>query len=694
MSIILAIESDRRQREALTAVVRERVGAELILADTTERALEAIGNRVPDLVLVPALLSPTDDAALAAALRVIAAAAHVRTLTIPVLATQSASESRGGLFSRWRRGSTPQAADGCDPALFAEQIVAYLKESAVERALFAEQEEQERLEQEESAFEIEPRAADEEPAFAHADTLVDAPPVVTAFTEPEAPRYSEAPRYVEPEMPAATFGRTDGTPAFTRADAEIYTPDDAPVPIYTPNYSYASALFGGDAPEAAPVEPEALHASEPVPVVAESGPAYETPQFAEVEAPIFAEAETPQFAAIETPEFEQVDFAARLREELLGGGAAARYETQLSDGVPTLEIEEEEDIDLSEELAELKGEEETNGEELFDGEPIGIYTMPSLTDEPEFEMPRFTFGRTRVEPIAAPEPRFEARVDPGFIVEEKVESEFDVDVDVDVEVEVEAAELEPAAAFATEAVAGFAIADQKNVATLDKEWDTADAEPEPADAEPWVSSGLTARWGWPIIEGFPSDSPATGFARADSLAAADAVSAPRPAPQAPRQVPPPPQIVVPRAAPAPIPSITVPRPAPALPTLTVPRAAVAAAAPRANGTGAKSGRPEWSELVASLRKDIERRRVEPPQEKPKPRPNAVEAVAPAPAPAPVPVSASVQLPAPVMRRSRRSKPIQDEWGFFDPEQCGFAALLAKLDEITEGAEETDVRQRT
>jgi hypothetical protein len=158
---------------------------------------------------------------------------------------------------------------------------------------------------------------------------------------------------------------------------------------------------------------------------------------------------------------------------------------------------------------------------------------------------------------------------------------------------------------------------------------------------------------------------------------------------------PPPQIVVPRVAPAPIPSITVPRPAPALPTLTVPRAAVAAAAPRANGTGAKSGRPEWSELVASLRKDNERRRVEPPQEKPKARPSAIEAAAaPAPAPAPVPVPASVPVPAPVMRRSRRSKPIQDEWGFFDPEQCGFAALLAKLDEITEGAEEKDVRQRT
>ena len=31
----------------------------------------------------------------------------------------------------------------------------------------------------------------------------------------------------------------------------------------------------------------------------------------------------------------------------------------------------------------------------------------------------------------------------------------------------------------------------------------------------------------------------------------------------------------------------------------------------------------------------------------------------------------------------KPKPVQDEWGFFDPDQCGFAALLAKLDDITE-----------
>ena len=39
------------------------------------------------------------------------------------------------------------------------------------------------------------------------------------------------------------------------------------------------------------------------------------------------------------------------------------------------------------------------------------------------------------------------------------------------------------------------------------------------------------------------------------------------------------------------------------------------------------------------------------------------------------------------RRAKTPNPIQDEWGFFDPEQCGFAALLAKLDEMTDSCEE-------
>jgi hypothetical protein len=139
MPLILAIEPDRRQAAQLSVVVRKRVHAELILVDTTERALEAIGNRMPDLVLVPALLSPQDDAALAAALRVIAAAARVQMLTIPVLGGPRREAAVGGVLSALRRGK-PKAAepDGCDPAVFAEQIASYLERAAQERPKGAE----------------------------------------------------------------------------------------------------------------------------------------------------------------------------------------------------------------------------------------------------------------------------------------------------------------------------------------------------------------------------------------------------------------------------------------------------------------------------------------------------------------------------------------------------------------------------
>ena len=135
MPIILAVEPDHKQAARLAAIVRHHVGAELVIGDTTERALDALGSRVPDMVLVPALLSPQDDASLAAALRVIAAAAHVRTLTIPVLGSGKQQSASGGLLSRFRRGraESPEP-DGCDPAVFAEQITAYLKEAAAERA--------------------------------------------------------------------------------------------------------------------------------------------------------------------------------------------------------------------------------------------------------------------------------------------------------------------------------------------------------------------------------------------------------------------------------------------------------------------------------------------------------------------------------------------------------------------------------
>lgn len=130
MPLILAIEPERQQAVLLSSLVRGRLRAELVLADTTEQALVAIGDRVPDLVLIPALLSAQEDAALAGALRMIAAAANVQMLTIPLLAAPAAAVERLGVLAKWRRSkrAVPIAA-GCDPAVFAEQIASYLSDN-------------------------------------------------------------------------------------------------------------------------------------------------------------------------------------------------------------------------------------------------------------------------------------------------------------------------------------------------------------------------------------------------------------------------------------------------------------------------------------------------------------------------------------------------------------------------------------
>jgi hypothetical protein len=91
-------------------------------------------------------------------------------------------------------------------------------------------------------------------------------------------------------------------------------------------------------------------------------------------------------------------------------------------------------------------------------------------------------------------------------------------------------------------------------------------------------------------------------------------------------------------------------------------------------------KPEWVELMRSLREDIARKRAELASSAPQPAP------APRKPQAPLPQAAKPAAPAaaadPLKKRPKRTRPIEDEWGLFDPEQCGFAALLDKLDEIT------------
>jgi len=580
MPIILAIEPDRRQRDALAAVVRKRVGAELIIADTTERALEAIGNRVPDLVLVPALLSPSDDAALAAALRVIAAAAHVRTLTIPVLAAHAVAAPSSGILSRWRRGkSASQAMDGCDPAVFADQIASYLKESAAERALMVD--------------DLDDELPVSEPAYAQEFGREDGQADANAYVQ-DAQAYVRADE--QPYQTDVQEFDQPGAQTYAQQDAQTYTQPDV---AYTqPDIAYAQ-------PDVAYVQADVAYVQRDVQA------------YVQTDAPTYSQPDPHTYA--------RPDEQAYAQNEVLDIVERDGYDAERADGdgLSARQLDQEEDIDLSNELDELDPEEsggrrsETSETELFDGEEVGVYTMSFGIDEPDVDVAVLDARKAFAEVEAAVEPAFDAK---AF-----AESEFEAEAAVDPEFFTESFE-EPA--FETETRTESDLeAEADAVRAFEADANPEDAEPWPSDAEPWVSASLSPRGGWPAMEGVPTELP--------SAFAAAAVEVPVPV------------AVVAAAAP-----VVEARPAPA---------------PH------KSNRPEWSELVASLRKDIERRRVEPPQEKPKP-------------------SASASAPVPAPRRSKQPKPVQDEWGFFDPEQCGFAALLAKLDEITETVEDTEVHQ--
>ena len=126
-------------------------------------------------------------------------------------------------------------------------------------------------------------------------------------------------------------------------------------------------------------------------------------------------------------------------------------------------------------------------------------------------------------------------------------------------------------------------------------------------------------------------------------------------------------MLVPIAAP-----VASPSPSPAAPAMLVPVAAPIAPAPPAPLIAAQAGaQPEGTLPGSTVQQLIAIPTADGTQ---------VQAAVN------VAVAVSVQVAAAVNvttapKRPAKPKPVQDEWGFFDPGQCGFPALMAKLDEI-------------
>ena len=129
MAHVLAIEPNPEQGSALQSVLRDHAGAEVSLVDGKESAVEALHRRIPDLVLVSALLSPSDEEDLFKCLKTLPDATHLQMLTIPQLHLEQPQTSPSR-FSIFRKRRTGEVRGRCDPRLFAQEVAEYLERAA------------------------------------------------------------------------------------------------------------------------------------------------------------------------------------------------------------------------------------------------------------------------------------------------------------------------------------------------------------------------------------------------------------------------------------------------------------------------------------------------------------------------------------------------------------------------------------
>jgi hypothetical protein len=103
MAKILAIESDPERIVILQRLVREKLDADVIVADSIESALDTLDDKRPDVIVTSSLLSAGDDQLLADHLRQAPSLDHLPVLTLPPLVDTDGATSHGLLSRLFRR---------------------------------------------------------------------------------------------------------------------------------------------------------------------------------------------------------------------------------------------------------------------------------------------------------------------------------------------------------------------------------------------------------------------------------------------------------------------------------------------------------------------------------------------------------------------------------------------------------------
>jgi CheY-like chemotaxis protein len=109
---VLALETDAGQEATLRQVVCGAAGARLTLVRSVDTAIQALRDETPDVVLMPALVSPADEMQLLDSLRSLPNGTYIEVLITPTLAAGVTADAPTSRFWPWnaRRRTEPQAA--------------------------------------------------------------------------------------------------------------------------------------------------------------------------------------------------------------------------------------------------------------------------------------------------------------------------------------------------------------------------------------------------------------------------------------------------------------------------------------------------------------------------------------------------------------------------------------------------------
>jgi CheY-like chemotaxis protein len=112
MTRILAIEPNPERAQALRQLVHDRLGADVVLAESTAAAIAAMTKQAADLILTSILLPPNDESQLTVYLRECDQASTVPVLLIPPIVEEHQIQAPeetwwSRLTPRARRGSPP-----------------------------------------------------------------------------------------------------------------------------------------------------------------------------------------------------------------------------------------------------------------------------------------------------------------------------------------------------------------------------------------------------------------------------------------------------------------------------------------------------------------------------------------------------------------------------------------------------------